>query len=128
MPVRVDGVTMWFILDTAASHSSLTKRGLADLPGGDRRATPDYRSLKSLGESFVSKKVSGVIVQTSAVKFTGIDFPVVDRVSVGVFPVHGVLGVDLLRHCRMTLDGGRILLEQVASVPARKKGESRQPR
>jgi hypothetical protein len=128
MPVRVDGVTMWFILDTAASHSSLTKRGLADLPGGDRRATPDYRSLKSLGESFVSKKVSGVVVQTSAVKFTGIDFPVVDRVSVGVFPVHGVLGVDLLRHCRMTLDGGRILLEQVASVPARKKGESRQPR
>jgi Aspartyl protease len=124
LPVRVDGVTMWFILDTAASHSSLTKRGLADLPGGDRRATPDYRSLKSLGNSFVSKKVTGVVVQTSAVKFTGIEFPIVDRVSVGVFPVHGVLGVDLLRHCRMTLDGGRILLEQVASLPQTKNGEA----
>lgn len=128
LPVRVDGVTMWFILDTAASHSSLTKRGLADLPGGDRRATPDYRSLKSLGDSFVSKKVTGVVVQTSAVKFTGIEFPIVDRVTVGIFPVHGVFGVDLLRHCRMTLDGGRILLEQVASLPAPKKGDVPGPR
>ena len=108
---------MWFILDTAASHSSLTKRGLEDLPGGARRATPDYRSLNSLGGAFLSKKVTGVVVQTSAVKFTGIEFPIVDRTNFGTFPVHGVLGVDLLRHCRLTLDGSRILLEQVASPP-----------
>ena len=116
---------MWFILDTAASHSSLTKRGLRDLPGGDRRATADLRSLRSLGGTFLSKEVSGVVVQTSAVKFTGIEFPVIDRVSLGIFPVHGVLGVDLLRNCRMTLDGGRVLLEHVAT---RAKKSVRPPR
>ncbi len=115
LPVLVDGVTMWFILDTAASHSSFTKRGLRDLPGGERRATADLRALKSLGSTFLSKKVSDVVVQTSAVKFTGIEFPVIDRIGLGIFPVHGVFGVDLLRKCRMTLDGGRVLLEHVAT-------------
>ena len=78
---------MWFILDTAASHSSLTTRGLHDLPGGDRRATADLRSLKSLGGTFLSKKVTGLVVQTSAVKFTGIEFPVIDRVNPASIPV-----------------------------------------
>lgn len=116
LPVLVDGVTMWFILDTAASHSSLTNRGLQRLPGGHRRATPDFRSLRSLGGTFLSKKVGGIILQTSGVKFTDVEMPVVDRKSHGVFPIHGVFGIDLLRNCRMTLVAGQILLEQVETV------------
>ena len=116
MPLQLDGVRMWFIVDTAASHSSLTQRGLEVLPGGDHRPTPDYRQPKSLGgRSFISRKVTGLVLQTSAVKFTGVELPIVERLSAGPFPVHGVLGADLLRHCRMTLDRGAILLEQVGS-------------
>ena len=55
----------------------------------------------------------GVILQTSAVKFTDVVMPIVDRKNHGVFPIHGVFGIDLLRNCRMTLVRGQILLEQV---------------
>lgn len=117
-PVRVDAVDMWFILDTAASHSSLTQVGLAALPGGERRVVPDYRRPKSLaGQGFISRKVEGMVLQSSGVRFAGVEVPIVERLTSGAFPVHGVLGVDLLRHCRLTIDSGRILLEQVGSLP-----------
>jgi hypothetical protein len=117
-PVGIDGVDMWFILDTAASHSSLTEAGLRVLPGGERRALPDYRHPTSLaGRGFIARKVGGMVLQTSAVKFTGVEMPVVERLGGGSFPIHGVLGVDLIRRCRLTIDSGRILLDQVASAP-----------
>jgi hypothetical protein len=105
---------MWFILDTAASHSSLTATGLKIVPGGERRATPDFRPKASI-RGFISRKVSGLVLQTSAVKFTGVEMPVVDRAGDPYFPIHGDLGADLLRHCRMTLESGRVLLEQISS-------------
>ena len=71
--------------------------------------------MKGLGERMVVRKVTGLTLQTSAVRFAEIECPVVERENVGVLPVHGVLGADLLRHCRMTLDSGRILLEQLAA-------------
>ncbi|MEE2888326.1 MAG: retropepsin-like aspartic protease [Planctomycetota bacterium] len=120
-PMRVDAVDMWFILDTASSHSSLTEAGLAALPGGERRVVPDYRRPKSLaGRGFISRKVESMVLQSSGVRFAGVEMPVVERLTSGVFPVHGVLGVDLLRHCRLTIDSGRILLEQVGSLPSAK--------
>jgi hypothetical protein len=36
--------------------------------------------------------------------------PVVARRTSGLFPVHGVLGVDLLGRCRVILDRGRTRL------------------
>ena len=118
LPVRVDAVDMWFILDTAASHSSLTRQGLSMLPGGERRVVADYRRPKSLaGQSFISQKVESMVLQSSGVRFARVEMPVVERLTSGVFPVHGVLGVDLLRHCRLTIDSGHVLLEQIGALP-----------
>ncbi len=116
-PVRVDAVDMWFILDTAASHSSLTRAGLALLPGGDRRVVPDHRYTKSLaGRGLISRQVGNMVLQSSGVRFSGVVMPVVERTTSAAFPVHGVFGVDLLRHCRLTMDSGRIRLDQVGSL------------
>jgi hypothetical protein len=43
--------------------------------------------------------------------FRGADLAVIDRGPVGLFPVHGVLGSDLMMRCRTTLDRGRIRIE-----------------
>ena len=40
-------------------------------------------------------------------RFEGVTLPVVARGRSELFPVHGVLGTDLLARCRVTLDGGR---------------------
>jgi hypothetical protein len=45
------------------------------------------------------------------VRFRGADLQVVEREPPRVFPVHGVLGADLLMRCRTTLDSGRIRIE-----------------
>ena len=113
LPIQVDGVRMWFILDTAASHSSLTNAGLKVLPGGERRVIPDHRPKANIRQ-FISRKVSGLVLETSRVKFTNIELPVVERAPSSEFPVHGVFGADLLQHCRMTMERGKVLLEQVA--------------
>lgn len=115
LPIQVDGVRMWFILDTAASHSSLTNAGLRILPGGARRVIPDHRPKANIRQ-FISRKVSGLVLETSRVKFTNIELPVVERLASGEFPVHGVFGADLLQHCRMTMERGKVLLEQVAKA------------
>ena len=39
--------------------------------------------------------------------------PVIARGDAGLFPVHGVLGVDLLSRCRLTLDRGRARLTAI---------------
>ena len=39
-----------------------------------------------------------------------VTLPVVSRGAGSLFPVHGVIGVDLLSHCRVTLDSGRARL------------------
>jgi hypothetical protein len=60
---------------------------------------------------FSVRTVQGLVVTVSEVRFRGVDLAVIDRAPSKVFPVHGVLGADLLLQCRTTLDGGRIRLE-----------------
>lgn len=124
IPIKVDGVEMWFILDSAASHSSLTETGLHALPGGTRRAQPELRRPKSLsGRSYITRKATGVVMQTPELQFTNLELPVVRRLGQGLFPVHGVIGADLLRYCRVTMGAGGVRLERVRG--ARSSGPGR---
>jgi hypothetical protein len=112
VPVRAEGRTLWFALDTGASHSSLTEQGLLELPGGARRAVDAHRRVRSPGGSrFAVRLVPGLTLELSEVRFRAVDLPVVARRAPAVFPLHGVLGSDLLLRCRTTIDGGRVRVE-----------------
>ena len=114
LPVAVEGVRLWFVLDTGASHSSLTAAGLAALPGGDERATPAFRRIRTLGGSLVAvREVRDLVLRVSDARFQGVQLPVVPRAASEFFPVHGVLGNDLLSRCRVTLDTGRAKLTAI---------------
>lgn len=114
LPVTVEGVPLWFVLDTGASHSSLTSAGLQALPGGDGRAVPSFRRVRTVGGSLVSvREVRDLVLRTSKARFSGVTLPVVPRGASQFFPVHGVIGIDLLSRCRVTLDGGRARLQAV---------------
>ncbi|HEX5050468.1 MAG TPA: pepsin/retropepsin-like aspartic protease family protein [Planctomycetota bacterium] len=111
VPVFVEGGRMWFVLDTGASHSSFTAVGLQALPGGDGRAVPSFRRVRTVGGSVVAvREVRDLVLRCSEARFRGVTLPVVQRASSALFPVHGVLGVDLLSHCRVTIDRGRARL------------------
>ncbi len=108
VPVHVEGVRLWFVLDTGASHSSLTAAGLAFLPGGEGRSSPSFRRVRTVGGGLVAvREVRDLVLRCSEARFQGVALPVVPRAPGAVFPVHGVLGVDLLSRCRVTLDRGR---------------------
>lgn len=110
VPVQIEGRRLWFILDTGASHSSLTEAGLLALPGGEGRAIPSLRRVRTPGGVVHSvSMVPDLSLSVSNVRF-GVDLPVVPRDTVDLFPTHGVLGADLIMRCRTTFDGGRILL------------------
>lgn len=112
VPVAIEGEQLWFVLDTGASHSSLTNEGLAKLPGGEERATPGFRRVRTAAGGGMSvREVKNLVLRVSQTRFSGVDLPVVARQARGLVPVHGVLGIDLLRQCRMTLDGGRARME-----------------
>lgn len=114
IPVVVEGVRLWFVLDTGASHSSLTTRGLQALPGGEERAVPAYRRIRTVGGGFVAvREVRDLVLRASEARFRSVTLPVVARAEGRVFPVDGVLGVDLLSRCRVTLDRGRARLQAV---------------
>jgi hypothetical protein len=110
-PVTIEGVRFWFVLDTGASHSSLSDTGLARLPDGDARVVPTYRRVRTVGGGTVAvREVRGLVLRCSEARFAGLTLPVVPRGQGGMFPVHGVLGIDLLGRCRLTLDRGRARL------------------
>lgn len=115
VPVAVDDARLWFVLDTGASHSSLTEAGLLALPGGAGRASAGYRRIWTLGGSQVAvREVRSLALKASAAGFRDVVLPVVERrgeSNAGLFPVHGVLGFDLLGRCRLVLDQGRARLE-----------------
>jgi hypothetical protein len=112
VPIAVEGRRLWFVLDTGASHSSLTALGLEALPGGASRASPGFRRIRTAGGGGLSvREVRNLVLRVSQTRFPGVDLPVVGREPSEVFPVHGVLGIDLLRQCRVTLDRGRARLE-----------------
>ncbi len=114
LPVTVEGVQLWFVLDTGASHSSLTSAGLQALPGGDARAVPSFRRVRTVGGSIVTvREVRDLVLRTSKARFRSVTLPVVPRGTSEFFPVHGVIGIDLLSRCRVTLDGGRARLQAV---------------
>jgi len=114
IPVVVEGVRLWFVLDTGASHSSLTISGMQALPGGEARAVPAYRRIRTVGGGLVAvREVRELVLRASEARFRSVTLPVVARDEGSVFPVHGVLGVDLLSRCRVTLDRGRARLEAV---------------
>ncbi len=116
VPVRVEGRDLWFVLDTGSSGSSLSKEGLRALPGGELRAMDNITRLYSpSGASFSVRMVRGLVLHVSDVTFRGVDLPVVDRGHTEVFPVHGVLGADLIMRCRSTLDDGRIRIELLSA-------------
>ncbi|MBK8099914.1 MAG: aspartyl protease family protein [Planctomycetes bacterium] len=115
LPVTVDDTRLWFALDTGASHSSLTVAGLRALPLGEARATPAFRRVHAAGGGSVSvREVRELLLRVATTRFGGVALPVIDRPAGATFPLHGVLGNDLLRRCRLTLDRGRLSLE----VPA----------
>ena len=110
-PVFVEGTRLWFVLDTGASHSSLTDAGVSQLPGGQSRAVPSFRRVRTVGGTLVAvREVRDLVVRCSEARFLDVTLPVVARSQGGLFPVHGVLGVDLLSRCRVTLDSGRARL------------------
>ncbi len=112
VPVAIEGRQLWFVLDTGASHSSLTLAGLDALPGGVGRAVAGFRRVRSAGGGLISvREVHSLVLRVSHVRFPGVDLPVVDRGPGPLFPIHGVLGDDLLRQCRVTFDRGRARLE-----------------
>ena len=111
VPVFVEGVRLWFVLDTGASHSSLSEAGIARLPGGDARAVPSYRRVRTVGGGILSvREVRDLVLRCSEARFLGVTLPVVARGESHLFPVHGVLGIDLLSRCRVILDRGRARL------------------
>ncbi len=113
VPVRVEGTDLWFILDTGASHSSLTELGLQALPGGKKRAEVGYRQFHSPGgKAVLVQEVNNLKLHISAVEFVDQSLPVVQRLNPGAFPVHGVIGADLIMQCRTTLDRGRLLMRR----------------
>jgi predicted aspartyl protease len=117
VPVVVEGVRLWFVMDTGASHSSLTVEGLAALPGGQSRAQPAFRRVRTLGGgTFAVREVVDLVLRVGVARFQGVRLPVVDRKQSEFFPVHGVLGFDLLSRCRMTLDRGRARITAVAET------------
>jgi hypothetical protein len=112
-PVWIEGKQLWFVVDTGATESSLTGPGLRVLPGGESRATPAFRQVRTPGGSgYAVREVRDLILTVSEVRFTGVALLVVERVPLASFPVHGVLGADLLLRCRTVLDGGRLRMEQ----------------
>ena len=114
LPVFVEGVRLWFVLDTGASHSSLTAAGVDALPGGAGRTVPSFRRVRTVGGGLVAvREVRDLVLRCSEVRFQGVTLPVVPRGAATVFPVHGVLGIDLLGRCRVTLDRGRARLQAV---------------
>lgn len=114
VPVEVDGARLWFVLDTGASHTSLTSAGLARIGRGRQRATPTFRRVRTVGGSVVSvREVRGLVLRCSEARFLQVTMPIVERGETPWFPVHGVLGIDLLGQCRVTLDRGRVLLSAV---------------
>jgi predicted aspartyl protease len=120
LPVTIDGVRLWFVLDTGASHSSLTPEAIALLPGG-RRAVPAFRRVRAVGGGLVAvRELRDAVLRVSAALFRGVTLPVVPRQQEELFPVHGVLGMDLLQRCRMTLDRGRALLEPPVATSGRR--------
>lgn len=114
VPVAVDDVPLWFVLDTGASDSSLTEAGLERLPGGASRASPSYRLVRTVcGDPLVSvREARNLSLRCSEVRFSGVALPVVARRAPTQFPVHGVLGVDLIGRCRLIFDRGRARLVQ----------------
>ncbi|MEM7199548.1 MAG: pepsin/retropepsin-like aspartic protease family protein [Planctomycetota bacterium] len=112
--VVVEDRQLWFALDTGASRSSLTDRGLTRLPGGARRAHETYWRVHTPGGVRVAVQVvRGLLLEVSDVRLPGVDLPVVEREPSAFFPLDGVLGADLLLRCRVTLDAGRVRIEAV---------------
>lgn len=111
VPVTVEGLRLWFVLDTGASHSSLTEAGVQRLVDGDARAVPTFRRVRTVGGGVVAvREVRDLVLRCSGARFRDVALPVVQRGASTLFPVHGVLGVDLLRRCRLTFDRGRARL------------------
>ena len=107
IPVVIEGAQLWFVFDTGASHSSLTAAGVDSLPLG-RRAVPSFRRVRTVGGSLIAvREVRDLVLRISDARFRGVTLPVVPRGDGGSFPVHGVLGMDLLSRCRVTFDRGR---------------------
>lgn len=112
VPVNIEGRQLWFILDTGSSHSSLTEEGLDSLPSGAERVTLTHRRVRSAGGTTIAvREITNLVVRVSDTRFSDVSLLVVPRVTSGLFPIHGVLGADLLLLCRVTLDGGRLRIE-----------------
>lgn len=113
VPVQVEGRDLWFQLDTGASHSSLAESGVALLPGGEQRAAVSHRAVHSPGgQRFSVRELRAVDVRVAGARFEQVSLPVIDRPPTpSGFPLHGVLGADLVLRCRMHLDSGKMLLE-----------------
>jgi hypothetical protein len=112
VPVACESTQLWFVLDTGASRSSLTPDGLRSLPGGERRARNTLNTVSGPGgSSAVAREVGGLVLEVAGLRVAGASLPVVDRAHSPWFPIHGVLGSDILGECTITLDQGRLRLD-----------------
>ncbi|HLQ38522.1 MAG TPA: retropepsin-like aspartic protease, partial [Planctomycetota bacterium] len=114
LPVTIADLQFWFVLDTGASHSSLTQAGLQRLPDGERSAVPSFRRVRTTGGGTVAvREVRDQVLRCSLARWRGVTLPVIARTASQDFPMHGVLGLDLLLLCRVTIDRGRARLQAV---------------
>ena len=107
--VKADGSPLTIGDVKRTIRHALMDRGLAILPGSDRRAVPGYAKLRGPGGTRVAARVVKELALTVGMaRFNCPELPVLSRGPRGVFPVHGVLGADLLMRCRLTIDRGRV--------------------
>ena len=81
------------------------------MPDGESRAVASFRRVRTVGGGVVAvREVRDLVLRCSDARFLRVTLPVINRGTSDLFPVHGVLGIDLLSRCRVTLDRGRARL------------------
>ena len=81
---------------------------------GERRAIQSYRHIRSPGGSgILVRLVPHLTLEVSEARMANLDLPVVQRSMPTGFPVHGLLGADLLMRCRTTVVRNRVRMEVI---------------
>jgi predicted aspartyl protease len=108
-PVRIEDHELWFLVDTGATHTSLSPAGLAQLRRGAQRSEPTLRRHHAPGGSGVAvREIAVTALHVGGWRFGDLVLPIVERSATGVVPMHGVLGADLLLRHRLVLDSGAL--------------------
>lgn len=112
LPLTVNGIEGWFILDTGASTSCLNLESAAKF-----KLTTEETEVKASGAGAVNMKTmvaKGNHLIIGDLSLRSIDFVLFDMIHVNEAlaqvdenSVDGILGADLLKHLRAVIDYGR---------------------